>query len=158
MFRLFLINSYQSGILLKIKRKLESNMYLDYAYHFIYLFGSSHRRCSVEVSVLGGFAGFAGELLYRGLFFNKVAGLWPAALFKGMLWRGCLFLWVLRDFWERLFLQSTSWMAASVCFICDILQIFKLRKNILLDRILYITCIQFCVSYVLFQSWSCKFD
>ena len=136
-------------ILLKIKRKLELNMYLDIRFYLkylpffilFYLFGSSHRRCSVEVSVLGGFAGFAGELLYRGLFFNKVAGLWPAALFKGMLWRGCLFLWVLRDFWERLFLQSTSWMAASVCFICDILQIFKLRKNILLDRILYITCI-----------------
>ena len=42
----------------------------------------------------------------------------------------------------------TSWMAASVCFICDILQIYKLRKNLLLDIILYIICILFCVSYV----------
>ena len=120
MFRLFLINSYQSGILLKIKRKLESNMYLDKRLYlkclpFFYLFGSSHRRCSVQVSVLGGFAGFAGELLCRGLFFNKVAGLWPAALFKGMLWRGCLFLCVLRDFWERLVYRAPlGWLLLSV--------------------------------------------
>ena len=26
-------------------------------------------------------------------------------------------------------------MVASVCFICDILQIYKLRKNILLDKV-----------------------
>ena len=51
-------------------------------------------------------------------------------------------------FWGGSFLQSTSWMAASVCFICDILQIYKLRKNLLLDIILYIICILFCVSYV----------
>ena len=57
-----------------------------------YLFGSGHWRCSVEVSVLRGFAGFAGELLCPGLFFDKVPGLWPAALLKGRLWRGCLFL------------------------------------------------------------------
>ena len=71
-------------ILLKIKRKLELNMYLDIRFYLkylpffilFYLFGSSHRRCSVEVSVLGGFAGFAGEFLYRGLFFKLlVSGL-----------------------------------------------------------------------------------
>ena len=59
---------------------------------FFYLFRGSHQRCSVEVSVLGGFAGLTGELLCWGLFFNKVAGLWPATLLKGRLWRGCLFL------------------------------------------------------------------
>ena len=32
-FRLFLINSYQSGILLKIKRKLKLNMYLDVRFY-----------------------------------------------------------------------------------------------------------------------------
>ena len=31
--RLFLINSYRSGILLKIKRKLELNMYLDITFY-----------------------------------------------------------------------------------------------------------------------------
>ena len=121
MFRLFLINSYQSGILLKIKRKLESNMYLDIRlYLFFYLFGCSHRRYSVEVSVLGGFAGFAAELYFliklrRGLFLNKAVGLSPAALLKGMLWRRCLFLWVLRDFRERLFYRAPlGWLLLSV--------------------------------------------
>ena len=32
---------------------------------------------------------FEGERLRRGLFFNKVAGLRPVALFKRGLWRGC---------------------------------------------------------------------
>ena len=50
---------------------------------FFYLFGGSHLRFSVDVSVLGGFMGFVGELLCWGLFFNKVAGLWPVALLKG---------------------------------------------------------------------------
>ena len=108
MFRLFLIKSYQSGILLKIKRKLELNMYLDIKFYlkyllFFYLFGSSHWRCSVEVIVVDFFAELTGELLYRGLFSNKVAGLWPAALLKGRLWRGYLFLWVVLDFWECVF-------------------------------------------------------
>ena len=118
--RLFLISSYQSGILLRIKRKLELNIYLDIRFYlnclpFFYLFWSSHRRCSVEVSVIGGFAGFAGELLSWGQFYNKVAGLWPAALLKGRLWRGCLFLWVLRDFWERPFYRAPlGWLLLSV--------------------------------------------
>ena len=100
---------------------------------FFYLFGSSHWRCSVEVSVLGGFAGFVGELLCRGLFFDKVAALLPAALLKGRLWPGCLFLWVLRDFLERLFYRAPlGWL---------LLPVSKLRENMLLDIILYITCI-----------------
>ena len=110
-------------ILLKIKRKLELNMYLDIRFYLkylpffilFYLFGSSHRRCSVEVSVLESSAGFAEELLCRGLFFNKVAGLWPVALLKGRLWRACLFLWVLQDFWERLFYRAPlEWLLLSV--------------------------------------------
>ena len=28
------------------------------------------------------------------------------ALLKGRLWRGCFFLWVLQDFWERLFCRA----------------------------------------------------
>ena len=35
------------------------------------------------MGVVEGFARFAEELLYRSLFFNKVAGLWLAALLKG---------------------------------------------------------------------------
>ena len=145
-FRLFLINSYQSGILLKIKRKLKLNMYLDVRFYlkclpfFFYLFGGSHQRFSVEVSVLGGFMGFVRELLCWGLFFNKVAGLWPVAIEGEALARVVIPLGFAR-FLGTSFLQSTSWMAASDCFICDILKMYKLRKNILLDIILYITCI-----------------
>ena len=150
-FRLFLINSYQSGILLKIKRKLELNMYLDIRFYLkclpflFYLFGGSNRRCSVEPEMLcwsvpGGFAGFAGEPCARVYFLIEllVSGL-------RLCWRGgsgvgvysCGFCEI---FWGS-FLQSTPWIAASLCFICDILQIYKLRKNILLDVILYITCL-----------------
>ena len=114
------------------------------------------RHCANECS--WEFCGIRGGAPVLGLFFNKVAGLQPVVLLRGRLLHGCLILWVLPDFWERPFYKASSWMAASVCFICDIFQIYKLRKNILLDVILCITCIQFCVSYVLFQNWSCKFD
>ena len=60
----------------------------------------------MEISVTRDFAGFAGKLLCRGLLFNKVAGLSPAALLKGRLLHEFLFLWVLRDFWERLFYRA----------------------------------------------------
>ena len=71
--------------LLKIKRKLELNMYLYIKSYLkclalFYLFGSSHRLCFVEVGVLRGFAGFTGELLRWGLFFNiklQASSLWP---------------------------------------------------------------------------------
>ena len=36
------------------------------------------------------------------------------------------------------FFTEHLWMTASVCFICDILQIYKLRKNILLDKVFLI--------------------
>ena len=95
-----------------------------------------------------------GELLCQGLFFSKVAGLWLVALLKG-LWCRCYSCEFCESF-GSIFFTEHFWMTASVCsfynlkgFICDILQIYKLRKNMLLDIILYITCIYFCVSYVL---------
>ena len=145
MFRLFLINSYNCGILLKIKRKLELNMYLDIRFSLkclpfsFNLFGSSHRRCSVEVSVLGDFAGFAGELLSWGLFLDKVGGFWPAALLMWTLWRRCLFLLVLGNFRERLFYRAPlGWLLLSVSSVISY-KFICLRKNILLDIILFIT-------------------
>ena len=144
-------------------------MYLDIRFYlkcltFSYLFESSHQRYSVEVSVLECFVGFAGELLYRGLFFSRVAGLGLAVLLKGRLQRGCYSCGFCKIFGRVLFTEHLQ-MTVSVCsfynlksFICDILQIYKLKKNISLDIILYTTCIQFCVSYVLFQNWPIKFD
>ena len=46
---------------------------------------SSHWRCSVEKCVLRNFAKFARKHLCQRLFFNKVAGLRPATLFKESL-------------------------------------------------------------------------
>ena len=53
------------------------------------LFKSSHRRCSVRKGVLINFAKFTGKHLCQSLFFNKVAGLRPATLFKKRLWHRC---------------------------------------------------------------------
>ena len=49
------------------------------------LIRSSHRRCSIKISVLKTFAKFTGKHLCRSLSLNKVAGLNPAALFKKRL-------------------------------------------------------------------------
>ena len=79
-FRLFLINSYQFGILLKIKRKLELNMYLDiriYLKSLPFLLSVRKqppgRHCANECS--WEFCGIRGGAPVLGLFFNKVAGL-----------------------------------------------------------------------------------
>ena len=44
-------------------------------------FRSSHQRCSIKIGVLKNFTKFTGSLC-QSLFFNKVAGLMPAALLK----------------------------------------------------------------------------
>ena len=46
---------------------------------------NSHQRCSVRKSVIRSFAKFTGKHLCQSLFFNKVAGLRPANLFKKRL-------------------------------------------------------------------------
>ena len=50
---------------------------------------SSHRRCSIKICVLENFAKFTGKHLCQSLFFNKVAGLRLATLFKKRLWHRC---------------------------------------------------------------------
>ena len=50
---------------------------------------SSQQRCSVRIGVLRNFTKFTGKHLCQSLFFNKVAGLRPATLFKKKLWRRC---------------------------------------------------------------------
>ena len=50
---------------------------------------SSHQRCSVTKGVLRNFTKFSGKHLCQSLFFNKVAGLRPATLFKKRLWYRC---------------------------------------------------------------------
>ena len=59
---------------------LSANLYLD---------SSSHRRCSVKKGVLRNFTKFTGKHQCQSLFFNKVASLRPATLFKKRLWHKC---------------------------------------------------------------------
>ena len=51
-------------------------------------FRSSHQKCSITKDVVKNFAKFI-EHLCQSLFFNKVAGLRPATLFKKRLWHRC---------------------------------------------------------------------
>ena len=46
----------------------------------------SHQRCSLRKGILRNFAKFTGRHQCESLFFNKVAGLRHAALFKKRLW------------------------------------------------------------------------
>ena len=48
----------------------------------IFTFRSSHERCSVKICVLKNVTKFTGKKVCQSLFFNKVAGLRPAALLK----------------------------------------------------------------------------
>ena len=47
---------------------------------------ASHQRCFVQKGVLRNFLKFTGKHLCQSLFFNKVAGLRPAALLKKRHW------------------------------------------------------------------------
>ena len=67
---------------------------------------SSHLRCSVRKGVLRNFAKFTSKHLCQSLFFNKVAGL-RQHYFKRDSGTG-VFLLILRNFQERLFIQNTS--------------------------------------------------
>ena len=48
---------------------------------------SSHQRCSMHESVLKNFTKSTGKHLCKSLFYNKVAALRPATLFKKRLWQ-----------------------------------------------------------------------
>ena len=67
----------------------------------------SHQRYSFRKGVLRNFAKFTGKHLRQSLSFNKVAGLSLQLYLKRDSGTG-VFQWTLRNFWEYLFLQSTS--------------------------------------------------
>ena len=49
----------------------------------------SHQKYSMKKVILKNFSKFTGKHLCQNLFFNKFAGLKPAALFKKRLWERC---------------------------------------------------------------------
>ena len=57
--------------------------------------------------VLRNFQKFTGEHLCHSAFFNKVAGMSPAALFRKRLWHRCF--WADMKFLRTPFSQNTSW-------------------------------------------------
>ena len=68
---------------------------------------SSHQRCSIKKSVLKNFTKVIGKHLCQSLFFNKVAVLRPATLFKKRLWHKCFPVNFVK-FLRTPFLQDTS--------------------------------------------------
>ena len=67
----------------------------------------SHRACSIKKSVFRNFAKLTGKHLCQSFFFNKVAGLMAATLFKTNLWHSCFPVNFLK-FIRTPFLQNTS--------------------------------------------------
>ena len=68
---------------------------------------SNHQRCSMKKGVLKNFVNFTGKHMCQSLFFNKVAGLRPAALLKKRL-RHRWFPVNFAEFLITTFLQNTS--------------------------------------------------
>ena len=68
---------------------------------------SNHQMCSVKIDVLRNFTKFRGKHLCQSFFFNKVAGLRSATLFKKRLRHRC-FLMNFVKFLRTTFLQDTS--------------------------------------------------
>ena len=91
----------------------------------IIFFKSSHWRCSVKKGALRNFANFTGKHLCQKRFFNKVAGL--RGYQKRVSGTG-VFLWILRNFSEYLFLLNTS--GGCFCFFKVYRTIKKYRPKI----------------------------
>ena len=68
---------------------------------------SSSSKVVCKKYVLRNFPKFTGKHLSQSLFFNKVAGLSPQLYYKIGYGTG-VFLWILRNFWEHLFLKNAS--------------------------------------------------
>ena len=80
-YHLFPLSITEESISLLIK--------LEYYLLFRFKMSSSHQGCSKKNGILRNFANFTGKHLCQALFFNKVAGLRPATLFKNRLWHKC---------------------------------------------------------------------
>ena len=81
-----------------------------------YIFRSSHRRCSLKKGYLRNFAKFTGKHMCQSLFFDKIAGLRPAALLKKTLWHRC-FRVKFVNFLTTPFFIERLWTTASEYFI-----------------------------------------
>ena len=78
---------------------------------------SSRPKVFFKKGILKNFAKVTGKHLYQSLFFNKVAELKPATLFKKIDSDTGVFLWILRNFWEHLFLEHLWWLLLNISVI-----------------------------------------
>ena len=77
---------------------------------------SSRPEVFCQKSILRNFVKFTGKHLFQSLFFNKVAALRPATLFKKrqtLAHCTSFFLWILWDFSDQLFIEHL-WTTASI--------------------------------------------
>ena len=88
----------------------------------LYLYKSSHQRCSIIKGVLRNFAKFTGKHLCQSFFFNKFAGL-PATLLK-RLWCRC-FPVNLQNFKEHL-TEQLRWLLLFIYFLKLLLTNFSI--------------------------------
>ena len=91
---------------------------------------SSHRRCCIKKDVLRNFLKFSGKHLCQSLFFNKVAGLWPATLLKNRLWHKCFHV-NFRKFLRNLFYRTPP----DDCFYTGTISILFFWKTTFLSSI-----------------------
>ena len=73
----------------------------------LFMFRTSHRRCSLRKGVLRNLEKFTGKNLCQSLFFYEVAGLRPVTLLKKKLWHRCYPV-NFAKFLKTPFLQNTS--------------------------------------------------
>ena len=93
-------------------------------------YGSSRPEVFCKKSVVRNFTKYTRKHLYQSLFFNNVAGLWPATLLKKRLWHRCFLVnfakfprtpFLTEHFW---WLLLFSWHISNANEICEITNAF----------------------------------
>ena len=83
---------------------------------------SSRPEVFCKKDVLRNFAKFTGKHLCQSLFFNKVAGLRPATLFKKRLWHRCSPVNFVKFLRTRFFIEHLRWLLLYGKLDCRVLQ------------------------------------
>ena len=87
----------------------------EYKSEMMAYFRKSHWSWSIEKDVLKNVVNFTGKNLCRSLFFNKVAGLRPAALLKMRLRHRCFYSGFCEIFKNTLFIKHNRAAASVIC-------------------------------------------
>ena len=85
-------------------------LYQARAHLKVWIWRSSRQEVFCKKGVLENFAKFTGKHLCQGLFFNKVAGLRPATLFKKRLWHRCFPVNFAKILGTPFFIEHLQWL------------------------------------------------